>query len=326
MLPLEKKIKQEKRTEPRKVILLSGPTACGKTELSLILAKILGGEIVSADSVQVYQGMDIGTSKVSQEDQLLVAHHLIDIRDIQEGFNVVDFYFEAKQSLDSILARDRVPIVVGGSGFYLRTLLYGPPSGPPSVREIREQLEEEYERIGAEAMYAKLQDLDPDYAHSITANDRQKVVRALEIITLTGGKVSENLWKREVPIPDYDFHAWFIYKPKELLYPEIEARCESMLEAGFVDEVRALEKRGLRNNSRASQAIGYRQCLNFLETSQNEEEYQKFTAAFKKATRALAKRQFTWFRKEPLFHWLDVAAHDLETAAEMIAHEYYSVL
>lgn len=131
ILPLEKKIKEISNTPPKKIILIAGPTACGKTDLSLILAEIVKGEVISADSMQVYRGMDIGTAKVSPEDQNRIPHHLIDIRDVHESFNVVDFYFEARQSIDSILARDRVPIIVGGSGFYFRALLYGPPSGPP---------------------------------------------------------------------------------------------------------------------------------------------------------------------------------------------------
>lgn len=322
ILPLEKKIKDFTRAKPKKIILISGPTACGKTDLSLVLAEMLKGEVISADSMQVYRGMDIGTAKVSQEDRARIPHHLVDIRNIQENFNVVDFYFEARQCIDSLLARDRIPIIVGGSGFYFRALIYGPPSGPPSIGEIRDALEEEMNLIGNEQMYARLQETDPAYAASITPNDRHKIIRALEIMTLTGEQVSKHQWKREMPLQDYDFHAWFIYRPREVLYPSIEARCEHMLEAGLIDEVKELEKKGLRMNSSASQAIGYRQCLEFLETSQSEQEYKKLVRKFKTASRHYAKRQFTWFRKEPLFHWLNVDVHDLEIAAEMIAQEF----
>ncbi len=326
ILPLEKKIKDVKRIKPQKVILIAGPTACGKSDLSLILAKLVKGEIISADSMQVYRGMDIGTAKVSEEDQARIPHHLIDIRNIQEQFNVVDFYFEARQCIDSILARDRVPIVVGGSGFYFRSLIYGPPSGPPAISHVRDALEEELNRLGSQALYDRLKELDPVYAATITANDRHKVIRALEIITLTGEKVSKNQWERKKPLPDYDFHAWFIHRPREVLYPSIDARCENMLEGGLIDEVKELEKQGLSMNPSASQAIGYRQCLDFLKTSQSELEYKKFVRKFKTASRHYAKRQFTWFRKEPLFHWLDVDVHDLETAAEMIAQEFISTI
>lgn len=324
ILPLEKKVKDLSGLKPQKIILIAGPTACGKTDLSLILAEMLKGEIISADSMQVYRGMDIGTAKVSQEDQSRIPHHLIDIRHVQENFNVVDFYFEAKQCIDSILARDRVPIIVGGSGFYFRALLYGPPSGPPSISEVREALEQEMEHLGSEAMYKRLQEVDPAYAKTITPNDRHKVIRALEIVTLTGDKVSTHQWKRTTPLPDYAYHAWFIYRPREVLYPSIDLRCENMLEAGLLDEVKELEKQGLRMNPSAAQAIGYRQCLEFLQSPQSEQDYKKLVRSFKTASRHYAKRQFTWFRKEPLFHWLNVDVHDLEIAAEMIAQEFNS--
>jgi tRNA dimethylallyltransferase len=326
ILPLEKKLKDIVKYKPQKVILIAGPTACGKTALSLLLAEMLKGEIISADSMQVYKGMDIGTAKVSKEEQERIPHHLIDIRHIQESFNVVDFYYEARQCIESITARGKVPIVVGGSGFYFRALVYGPPSGPPSLPDLRAKLEEELDRMGSEALYDKLKEYDPVYAATITQNDRQKIIRALEIVTLTGEKVSKNQWKRSKPLPDFDFHAWFIYRPRNVLYPAIDARCEQMLEKGLIDEVKALEKQGLLSNSSAMQAIGYRQCLDFLQTSQDENEYKKFVQKFKAASRQYSKRQFTWFRKEPIFNWLNVDVHDLEIAAEMIAQEFNATL
>ncbi len=326
VLPLEKKLKELNRLKPRKIILIAGPTACGKTALSLILAKMLKGEIVSADSMQVYCGMDIGTSKVSEEDRAHIPHHLIDIRHIQETFNAVDFYYEARQCCESILARDRVPIITGGSGFYFRTLLYGPPRGPPSISEVRHALEEEMKQRGSEAMYDQLKEMDQAYAASITQNDRHKIIRALEIIQLTGEKVSKHQWKRAHPLPDYDYHCWFMYRPREVLYPSIEARCEHMLETGLIDEVKQLEDQGLRMNPSAAQAIGYRQCLEFLKTAQGEQEYNDFVRKFKTASRHYVKRQFTWFKKELLFRWLNVDIHDLEIAAEMIAQNYLAAL
>lgn len=195
-------------------------------------------------------------------------------------------------------------------------------AAPPPISEMREALEEEMEIIGTVAMYERLKELDPDYAATITPYDRHKVIRGLEIITLTGKKVSKHQWQRTDPLPAYAYHAWFIHRPRAVLYPAIEARCEQMLESGLLNEVMGLEKKGLRMNPSASQAIGYRQCLDFLQTSQSHEEYIKFVQEFKKASRHYAKRQFTWFRKEPIFRWLDVDVHDLEIAAEMIAQEY----
>lgn len=324
LIPLEETIKNLSSLKAKKVILLAGPTASGKTAISLYLARLLGGEIISADSMQVYCGMDIGTAKVSQEERSLVPHHLIDIRHIQESFNVVDFYHEAKTALNSILSRNRVPIVVGGTGFYFSTLLYGPPAGPPSVAEVRQQLEEQLEQFGCEALYDKLLQVDPEYAKTITRNDKHKIIRGLEIVTLTGDKVSHHKWKQERATTEYQFISWFLYRPREILYPIINKRCEEMIEAGFIEEVEALKKEGLLLNNSASQSIGYRQCLHYLESERKEEDLKLFIENFKTASRHLAKRQFTWFRKETSFRWLNVDLHDEEIAAEIIAQDYLS--
>lgn len=322
LIPQEQKIINPLKTEVKKVILIAGPTACGKSHLAMMLAKNLMGEIVTADSMQVYKGMDIGTAKPSQEDQTLVPHHLIDIRHVQESFNVVDFYYEARKCCDAIIARNHVPIVVGGTGFYFRTLIHGPPTGPPSMPHVRQELEDEMEKHGEEAMFEKLKNFDPQYAATITSHDKQKIIRALEIITLTGEKVSKFTWSRDKVVSEFQFYPWFLYRPREILYERIEKRCDEMLEAGLIDEVKSLLKQGITNNNSAAQAIGYRQVLDYLQTDQTEEDYQKMVYEFKKASRHYAKRQFTWFRKEPLFRWLNVDAHDYEIAADMIMQDY----
>jgi tRNA dimethylallyltransferase len=324
LIPLEERIRDITSIRAKKVILLAGPTASGKTSLSLRLARLLGGEIVSADSMQVYCGMDIGTAKVSEEERASIPHHLIDIRHVHESFNVVDFYHEAKAALNSIASRNRVPIVVGGTGFYFSALLYGPPSGPPSVPEVRRQFEEQLEQFGCEALYDKLLQTDPEYAKTITHNDKHKIIRALEIVIVTGERVSSHQWKRQRVRSEYQFFPWFIYRPREILYPMIDERCEAMMEAGFIEEVEVLKEQGLLLNSSARQAIGYRQCLEYLESERTEEDFKRFLEHFKIASRHLAKRQFTWFRKEPLFRWLNLGIHDEEIAAEMIAQEYLS--
>lgn len=305
-----------------KVIVISGLTAVGKTKLSLLIAHAIGGEIVSADSMQVYKGMDIGTAKVSLKEREATPHYLIDIREISESFNVVDFYFEAHKAIQEVLARGAVPIVVGGTGFYIRALIYGPPNGPPSITDVRSKFEAEMLDKGPDVMYERLKKIDPDYALTITANDKQKIIRAFEIITLTDRKVSHFSKQTSSEMLSYDFRCWFLYKDKEIIYPSIEARCEQMLKDGFLEEVKTLEKQGLSKNSTASQAIGYRQCLDYLLSSQSEEDWQKFLTAFKQASRRYAKRQFTWFRKETLFRWLDMQAVSFEHAAEMIIQDY----
>jgi tRNA dimethylallyltransferase len=306
----------------KKVIILAGPTGCGKSSFAMDLADTMGGEIISADSMQVYRGMDIGTAKPSKEDREKIPHHLIDIRSLTDSFNVVDFYYEARHCSQLVLGRDNIPLLTGGSGFYIHSLLYGPPAGPPSVPELRLSLEKEMERLGSEALFERLRQLDPQYANSITKHDKQKIVRALEIMTLTGKKVSKLSWKgRRKPL-NYDFRCWFLHRPKEHLYQMIEKRCDKMIAEGFLDEVEKLLKEGLEENSSASQAIGYRQAIDFFNSGKSKEDYNKFIKTFKQASRNYAKRQFTWFRREPLFRWLDLDLHDREVAIEMIRKDF----
>jgi tRNA dimethylallyltransferase len=322
---IQKQIPTNFQRKKKRVIVLSGPTCCGKSALAMSLAQSMGGEIISADSMQVYRGMDIGTAKATKEERLLVPHHLIDIREMTESFNVVDFYYEARHACQKVLDRGNVPIIAGGSGFYLHALLYGPPSGPPSVPELRKSIEEEMEKLGSEVLYERLGQLDPQYAKTITKNDKQKIVRALEIMALTNKKVSKFSWKGRRKPQNYDFRCWFLHRPKPKLNERIEKRCEKMLQAGFLEEVISLEKLGLRTNSSASQAIGYRQALDYLSSPQTPKDYEHFVQSFKIATQRYAKRQITWFKKESLFHWLDVDMHDPEVIADMIMKDYESL-
>lgn len=321
-IEVQKQIPATFQRKKSRVIVLAGPTCCGKSKMAMELAAAMDGEIISADSMQVYRGMDIGTAKATVKERLLIPHHLIDIRDIQESFNVVDFFYEARRACQEVLNRGNVPIVAGGSGFYLHALLYGPPSGPPSIPEMRKALEEEMEELGSEALYERLVQLDPQYAKSITKNDKQKIIRGLEIILLTNKKVSKLSWKGRRKPQNFDFHCWFLHRPKDKLYDRIDRRCDKMLKDGFLDEVRHCVDLGIKENSSASQAIGYRQALNFLDSPQTDGDYENFVKNFKQATRHYAKRQFTWFRKEPLFRWLDVDLHDHEVAFDIIKKDY----
>lgn len=305
----------------KKVIILAGPTGIGKTQISLDIARVIAGEIVSADSVQVYRGMDIGTAKIQSQDRGYIRHHLIDSRDIDESFNAVDFFNEAQQALREIFARDHVPIVVGGTGFYIHSLIYGPPSGPVSVAEVRLKIEKEMDEKGSFELYERLKSLDPDYAKTISARDRHKIIRGLEIISLTHQTVSS--FKKFIqPTQEYDFRCWFLYCPKDILYKQLDARCERMLEAGFLEEVKRLVDQGLKENSSASQAIGYRQCLKFLASRQAPDDWISFIKEFKQATRRYAKRQFTWFRKEPLFRWINIDKKSIDHIVEIIIQDY----
>jgi tRNA dimethylallyltransferase len=312
----------EPRREKKRVIVIAGPTACGKTALSLTLARAIDGEIVSADSMQIYRGMDIGTAKASPEERSQIAHHLIDIRGIEEPFNVAEYYHLCQDALKEITRKENVPIVVGGSGFYIHTLLYGPPSGPPSMPDVRDALDRQMREMGPEVLYERLQILDPEYASTISENDRHKIIRALEIMALTDKKVSDFQKPDTLLDQDWDFRCWFIHYPRQTLYNRIDERCDEMLKNGFLDEVKRLDSQGLRLNSSASQAIGYRQALQYLDSPQTELDYANFVAGFKKASRHFAKRQFTWFRKEPLFRWLNAEELPLDRIRELILQDF----
>lgn len=317
--PLQQRIKEP--VKRKKVLILSGPTATGKTDLSIKLAKKIGGEIISADSMQIYRGMDIGTAKVSLEERTEIRHHLIDICNLTDSFNVVSFYNKAHEAIKDILRRGKVPIVVGGTGFYIHTLIYGPPCGPPSVAHVRQKIEEQMEKEGPEVLYERLQMLDPEYAETITERDRQKIIRGLEIISLSNKKVSS--FKAHEDPSDYQFHCWFLFYEKEILYDRIEKRCDQMIEDGLIEEVKKLLTQSLLDNSSCANAIGYRQCIEFLQSSQSQEEKTKFIEAFKQASRQYAKRQFTWFRKkEPMFRCLNLEDFDEERLEEIILQDY----
>lgn len=308
----------------KRVIVIAGPTAAGKTDLSLMLAKEINGEVVSADSMQVYEGMDVGTAKVSMEDRLKVPHHLIDLCDISTEFTVVDYYHSAKRACNEIIARGGVPIVVGGSGFYIHSLIYGPPATPPSVPGVREALEKEMELTGPEQMYSRLKEQDPKYAESITIGDRQKIVRALEIISVGGKKVSDIHWGSRHQPRDFEFLCWFLHRPKPALYERIDHRCEEMLQLGLLEEVGALLENGLLENRSACQAIGYRQVLDYLKGGKSQPDYDKMVEDFKRVSRKYAKRQFTWFKKEQLFKWVDIDQHDPELIMDLIVKDFES--
>jgi tRNA dimethylallyltransferase len=313
---------KKNKVAKKKVIVIAGPTGVGKTSLAIDIAKNSGGEIISADSMQVYRCMDIGTAKATTSQQKKVPHHLIDIRNISDEFNVVAFYTEAHRICDDILKRGKVPILVGGSGFYIHAFLYGPPQGPPSQKDIRDKLEKQMLEMGPDVLYEKLQMLDPVYAATITERDRHKIVRALEIISITKKTISS------IPVPKatnntkYDYRCWFVYMPRERLYSRVDIRCDEMIQNGFVDEVTQLDLSGIRNNATASQAIGYKQCLQFLRTKKTDKDYLDFMVEFKKVSRHYVKRQMTWFKKEPFFRWIDLAKEGNDRVIEYILQDF----
>ncbi len=251
------------------------------------------GRSTTKNRLKIDRGMDIGTAKATPEERALITHHLIDICDLSTLYNVAEFYKSAQSAFHEIAARENVPIVVGGSGFYIHSLLYGPPHGPSSNPEVRRQLERQMKELGPEVLYERLQMLDPEYAQTITEFDRHKIIRALEIMAISERRVSDFPKPGKLQSQDWDFRCWFIYFARERLYSRIEIRCDEMIRRGILQEVRDLEKKGLRDNLSAAQAIGYRQALEYLDSPQTEKDLQDFIAKFKKASRHYAKRQLT---------------------------------
>lgn len=306
------------------VILLSGPTGSGKTDVSLQLAPMVNGEIISVDSMQVYRGMDIGTAKISWEKRQLIPHYLIDICHVQETFNVVDFYYQAIHACQSILDRNKVPILVGGTGFYFHVFLSGPPEGPPADFAFRERLESCVQEQGVKSLYQVLQEKDFAYSQTITKNDKNKIIRALEIIHLTGKKVSEHAWSSQIDVPK-DFHCrcWFLSPPKELLKDRIYSRCAYMLQAGLIQEVETLIQQGIQDNPTASKAIGYREWIQFLNIGSPQHMYESTKELFLKNSWRYTKKQRTWFKRYHLFQELATFGMTVKGIAERIANDYF---
>lgn len=310
-------------SRPR-AIVIAGPTGCGKTNLSIALAQLLGGEIISADSMQVYRGMDLGTAKPTPYQQELIPHHLIDICEVRHIYNVARFVNDAKDAILSAFSRNRVPIVVGGTGFYISSLLQGAPQAPPSDPGVRAQLLAQWEKFGPDIAFAYLKKNDPDYAAKITRSDKHKIIRALEVLALCQRPLSSFPWpiRQKSNAESIDFHCFFIHRPRPLLYKSIEKRCDEMLSSGLIDEVRSLLGQGLLENSSACQAIGYRQTVQYLRTNGDQSNLKHLAEELKKATRHYAKRQFTWFRRCSDFQWLDVEKLTDEIVVEIIAGDY----
>ncbi len=285
------------------LIVLTGPTAAGKTALSVRLAKALGGEIISADSMQVYRHMDIGSAKISPAGQDGVPHHLIDILEPEEAFNVVRFQKLAKEAVSDILSRRRLPILVGGTGFYIQSVLYDVDF--TETREdagFRTAMEELARREGPEALHERLRAADPEAAARIHANNVKRVVRALEYHERTGEKISEhNETQRRNPAA-YRFRYFVLTDDRARLYARIDRRVDEMMEDGLLEEVRALQKRGLRADAVSMQGLGYKELLAFLDGAY---DLERAVYLIKRNTRHFAKRQLTWFKREKDVIWVD---------------------
>lgn len=284
------------------LIVLTGPTAVGKTELSIQLAKRVNGEIISADSMQVYRHMDIGSAKIRPEEMQGIPHHLIDILEPDEEFHVVRFQEYAKKYIRQIQERGHIPILTGGTGFYIQAVLYDIDfTETTGDSAYRRQLEELAKERGASYLHQKLREVDPASADSIHANNVKRVIRALEYYRATGEPISRhNEQEREKPSP-YQFAYFVLNDTRSHLYERIDRRVDQMLKEGLIDEVRCLKGMGFTRDMVSMQGLGYKEILAYLEGIYTLEEA---VYILKRDTRHFAKRQLTWFKRERDVDWI----------------------
>uniref|UniRef100_UPI004057C2C1 tRNA (adenosine(37)-N6)-dimethylallyltransferase MiaA n=1 Tax=Agathobacter sp. TaxID=2021311 RepID=UPI004057C2C1 len=304
------------------IIILSGPTAVGKTALSIALAKMVNGSIISADSMQVYKYMDIGSAKITKEEMDGVTHYLVDVLMPEEEFNIVRFQQMAKAAMEEIYAQGKIPVVVGGTGFYIQALLYDITFDSQDCDEAyRTELEQFAKEQGKEALHERLKEIDPPSAEIIHANNVKRVIRALEFYKLTGKPISgHNEEERQKESP-YN-HAYFVLTDKrELLYERIDKRVDIMVQNGLLDEVKKLKEMGYHQGMVSMQGLGYKEILNYLDGICSLEEA---IYILKRETRHFAKRQLTWFRRERDVVWLDKSEYDYKD--EKILSEIKQIL
>jgi tRNA dimethylallyltransferase len=290
------------------VIAVVGPTAAGKSGLAVALARALGGEVINADSMQVYRGMDIGTAKLTLAERQGVPHHLLDLWDVRQAANVADYQRLARATIAGLGARGRVPILAGGSGLYVRAALED-LSFPGTDPEARARLEDELAETGPAALHTRLAAADPAAAAAILPSNGRRIVRALEVIELTGRPFSANLPDYAAAVPARQLG---LQLPRDELDRRIELRVDQMWASGFEKEVRHLEQQGLREGLTASRALGYQQLLRHLAGQATLDQARDETV---RATRRFARRQESWFRRDPRITWLDATAPDLLTQA-----------
>lgn len=288
----------------RPLIILTGPTAVGKTKLSIALAKAVNGEIISADSMQVYKYMNIGSAKVTKEEMGGVRHYLIDEFSPDEEFNVVKFKEYASRYMEKIYAKGKIPILVGGTGFYIQAVLNDIDfSSTTEDPEFRKELELLAEEKGTEVLHAMLRNADPESASAIHANNLKRVIRALEYYKKTGQRISEHNEQQRKKASPYNFLYFVLNDDRKVLYERIDQRVDQMMEQGLLEEVRALADKGYTKDMVSMQGLGYKEILRYLEGEMTLEEA---VYTIKRDTRHFAKRQLTWFRRERDVTWIEI--------------------
>ncbi|MDD4437338.1 MAG: tRNA (adenosine(37)-N6)-dimethylallyltransferase MiaA [Tissierellia bacterium] len=287
-----------------KIIVIVGPTAVGKTYVSVELAKKLNTEIISADSMQIYKGMDIGTAKITEDEKQGIIHHMIDIVSPDEEYSVSEFKYDAEKIIDRLSGENKIPVIVGGSGLYVNSLIYDLDFGnAKSNKKIREYYTYYYKEHGEDALYDKLMRIDPKAAGKIHKNNVKRVIRALEVYDITGMKFSELNTDIRKESNKYDCILIGLSMERKVLYERINQRVDEMLSEGLVDEVRSLIEKGYNKNLVSMRGIGYKEIIEHLEGST---DYEEAVSILKQNTRRFAKRQYTWFLKDKSIKWFSM--------------------
>ena len=301
------------------MVILTGPTAVGKSALSIALAKKINAEIISADSMQVYRHMDIGSAKITPEEMCGVPHYLIDELEPAEEFHVVRFVELAKQHMETIYAKGKIPLIVGGTGFYIQALLYDIDFTEQECDEAyRNRLEQLADEKGVEYLHEMLREVDPESAEAIHANNRKRVIRALEFYHLTGEKISVHNERERAKESPYNFAYFVLSDDRATLYERIDRRVDAMVEQGLVEEVRRLKEMGCNRDMVSMQGLGYKEILAYLD---GDCTLAEAVYIIKRETRHFAKRQLTWFRRERDVIWFDKNTYrhnDDQILADMI--------
>ncbi|MEH7548889.1 MULTISPECIES: tRNA (adenosine(37)-N6)-dimethylallyltransferase MiaA [Bacillaceae] len=286
----------------QKLLVIIGPTAVGKTNLSIEMAKRYNGEIISGDSMQIYRGMDIGTAKIMKEEMEGIPHHLIDIKEPEENFSVAEFQLLVRAKINEIAKRGKLPIIVGGTGLYIQSVIYDYQfSDVPGDEAFRLELEERVKQIGNDALYKELQAVDPESAAQIHPNNVRRVIRALEIFHLTG-KTMQEYQRKQQPDLMYETALVGLTMDREKLYERINLRVDIMVKQGLLDEVKSLYNQGLRD-CQSIQAIGYKEIYDYLD---EKVPWDDAVEQLKQNSRRYAKRQLTWFRNKMDVKWFDM--------------------
>lgn len=307
-----------------KIIVIVGPTAVGKTYVSVELARKLNTEVISADSMQIYKEMDIGTAKITKDEMQGIAHHMIDVVRPDENYSVSEFKTDAEKIIDSLLLNNVVPIVVGGSGLYVNSLIYDLDFGKAKSNEkLRDYYGYYHREHGEDALYEKLMKIDPAAAEKIHKNNVKRVIRALEVYDITGVKFSELNTDIRKPSDKYECILVGLSMDRKILYERINQRVDKMVAEGLINEVKALLDKGYHKNLISMKAIGYKEIIDYLEGNISLEEA---VSILKRNTRRFAKRQYTWFLKDENVKWFDLKdIRDIDLTVESI-YEYINAL